>query len=428
MFVDFVSKLPTAILGTIGVFWLVNSFVNKSFKKNLSYNVIVILIYSLLNCGLFIDKTNLIQLLLSLLLMVLVIKCIYDISAVSSIILSIFTIVFLILSKILLSTLFVNSMEIINGNLITSFLFDVSVIVIAYIIAKINIVQRIIRPIIKRFENYTIKGELRIIVLVTGVLTYFNYQMLSNRYLVFCNVCFLLFIFTLIVFSIIYIRNKNRYKELKDSYDNLFDHACLYEEELEKDTLLRHEYKNQLAVIKGLTKNKKVSNHINQILESNKKEELINIKGLNNLPKGGLRGLFYYKITTIRKNNIDFSIDISKNVKGYLSKITLEDMKTLTYILGIFCDNAIEECIKDKKSNISIEMYYIDKEVHIIVSNSIIDKIDLDKIGTRGYSTKGKNRGNGLYLIKKMLQEEEKMYISTKIINNYLIQSLKIRL
>ena len=211
MFVDFVSKLPTAILGTIGVFWLVNSFVNKSFKKNLSYNVIVILIYSLLNCGLFIDKTNLIQLLLSLLLMVLVIKCIYDISAVSSVILSIFTIVFLILSKILLSTLFVNSMEIINGNLITSFLFDASVIVIAYIIAKINIVQRIIRPIIKRFENYTIKGELRIIVLVTGVLTYFNYQMLSNRYLVFCNVCFLLFIFTLIVFSIIYIRNKNRY-------------------------------------------------------------------------------------------------------------------------------------------------------------------------------------------------------------------------
>ena len=100
MFVDFVSKLPTAILGTIGVFWLVNSFVNKSFKKNLSYNVIVIIIYSLLNCGLFIDKTNLIQLLLSLLLMVLVIKCIYDISAVSSVILSIFTIVFLILSKI----------------------------------------------------------------------------------------------------------------------------------------------------------------------------------------------------------------------------------------------------------------------------------------------------------------------------------------
>jgi two-component system sensor histidine kinase AgrC len=237
-----------------------------------------------------------------------------------------------------------------------------------------------------------------------------------------------LFIFTLIVFSIIYIRNKNRYKELKESYDNLFDHACLYEEELEKDTLLRHEYKNQLAVIKGLTKSKKVSNHINQILESNKKEELINIKGLNNLPKGGLRGLFYYKITTIRKNNIDFSIDISKNVKGYLSKIALEDMKTLTYILGIFCDNAIEECIKDKKSNISIEMYYIDKEVHVIVSNSIIDKIDLDKIGTRGYSTKGKNRGNGLYLIKKMLQKEEKMYISTKIINNYLIQSLKIRL
>ena len=122
----------------------------------------------------------------------------------------------------------------INQSLIATFLFNVSNIVIAYIITKINIVQRIIKPIIIRFEKYTIKGELIIIVLVTGVLTFFNYQILSNRYLDFCSVCFLLFIFTLIVFCVIYIRNKNRYKELKDSYDNLFDHACMYEEELEK--------------------------------------------------------------------------------------------------------------------------------------------------------------------------------------------------
>ena len=50
MFVDFVSKLPTAILGTIGVFWLVNSFVNKmnyiqdTYFKNLSSTLILSLL------------------------------------------------------------------------------------------------------------------------------------------------------------------------------------------------------------------------------------------------------------------------------------------------------------------------------------------------------------------------------------------------
>lgn len=428
MFVEYISNLPFCLLGSVGIFLTVNSFINKSFKKNLSYNIIIILIYSFLNCGIFMDKASLLQSILSLLLMILTIKYIYDFSVVSSTILSIVTIIFLISSKTVLSIICINYMDLINSNYLILLLFNTISILMAFLISKINIIQRIIKPLIRRFEHYTIKGELVLIVLITCVISFFNHQIFNNRYLDMCNVCFILFVFTLIIFSMIYIRNKNRYKELKESYDNLFDYACMYEEELEKDTLLRHEYKNQLAVIKGLTKNKKVSNHIDQILESNRKEELINIKGINNLPKGGLRGLFYYKVSTIRKKKIDFSIDISKNVKRYLSKLKLEETKTLTYILGIFCDNAIEECIKDKKSNISIEMYYIDEEVRIIVSNTIIEKVSLDKIGNRGYTTKGINRGNGLYLVNKMLKEDEKMSLSTKIINNYLVQTLKIRL
>jgi two-component system sensor histidine kinase AgrC len=225
----------------------------------------------------------------------------------------------------------------------------------------------------------------------------------------------------------IYIWNKNRYKDLNDSYNILFEYACLYEEELEKDKLTNHEYKNQLAVIKGLTKNKKVLNHIDQILENNKKADTINLHGLNNLPRGGLRGLFYYKISNIKKRNINFSIDISKSVTKSLSKLELEETKTLTYILGVFCDNALEESMKDKNSNISIEMYKIGGEIKIIVSNTIVGKINLNKIGEKGYSTKGNNRGNGLYLVKKLLKNDNKMSLSTKVINNYFVQELSIK-
>ena len=213
---------------------------------------------------------------------------------------------------------------------------------------------------------------------------------------------------------------------MKESYDNLFEYACIYEEELEKDKLLRHEYKNQLAVIKGLSKNKKVINHIDQLLE-NSKDDGISIKGLSNIPKGGLRGLFYYKISTIRKKNINFVIDISKSVKIPLSQLKIEDVKTLTYILGIVCDNAIEECIKNKESNILIEIYKLGKEINFIISNTIIDKINIGKLGEKGYSTKGRNHGNGLYLVNKLLKNNKYISLHTKVINNYFVQEIKIK-
>lgn len=367
------------------------------------------------------------QIILSILIMTLGIKYIYDFSMVSSTILSIATIILLILSKTILAITYINYIEKINSNTIILLIINLITLMVACLLSKVAYIQKLVRPLIMRFEHQVIKGELSLIILIISIILFFNYQLFSNRYLDTCNICFLLFIFMLIVFSLIYIWNKNRYKELKDSYDNLFEYACMYEEELEKDKLLRHEYKNQLAVIKGLTKDKKILNHIDQILESNKKEDIIHIKGLNNLPKGGLRGLLYYKISTIRRKNINFSIDISKSIKRYLSQLKVEETKSLTYILGILCDNAIEECLKDKSSNISIEIYHIDKEINIVVSNTVIDKINLKRIGDKGYSTKGSNHGNGLYLVKKLLKNNDKISLSTKIINNYFVQELKIK-
>lgn len=427
MFVNYLSNLPFCLIGSIGSIFIANNFIKKSFRKNFSYNVIIILIYSLLNCGIFTEDYTAMQIILSVLTMTLSIKYIYDFSVVSSAILSITTIIILMFSKIILSISCINYLEGITSNKVSLLLVNIITIIIAYSISKISYIQKLVKPLIARFEHRVIKGELSLIVLIISIISFFNYQIFSNRYLDTCNICFVLFIFMLIVFSLIYIWNKNRYKELKDSYDNLFEYACMYEEELEKDKLLRHEYKNQLAVIKGLTKNKKILNHIDQILENNKKEDTINIKGLNNLPKGGLRGLFYYKISTIRKKNINFSIDISKSVKRYLSQLKLEETKSLTYILGILCDNAIDECLKDKDSNLSIEIYYIGKEINIVISNTIVNKINLKRIGERGYSTKGINHGNGLYLVKKLLKNDDKISLSTKIINNYFVQELKIK-
>lgn len=223
---------------------------------------------------------------------------------------------------------------------------------------------------------------------------------------------------------IIHVCDTNRYNRLIEKYNNVLDYACTYEEELEKDILLRHEHKNQLAVIKGLSKNQKVKNYIDEILKNNKKDKSLNINGINKLPKGGIRGLIYYKICCMKKKNIKYSLDISKNIKEGFIKVSDKNKRILSYVLGVFLDNAIEECEDNSDGNISIEIYLLNNNINIVVTNTLMDKINIKKIGKRGYSTKGKNRGNGIFLVDNLLKDNKSIKTSNKIINNYFIQEI----
>ena len=52
--------------------------------------------------------------------------------------------------------------------------------------------------------------------------------------------------------------------------------------------------------------------------------------------------------------------------------------------------------------------------------------IDLKKIGEKGYTTKGKNHGHGIFLVKNLLSGNDKITMNTKIINNYFVQEIRI--
>ena len=56
------------------------------------------------------------------------------------------------------------------------------------------------------------------------------------------------------IMALIFVKNRNSYNELTDEYDSLFSYIQNFEEWIEKEQLNRHEYKNQLAVLRCLTK------------------------------------------------------------------------------------------------------------------------------------------------------------------------------
>ena len=169
------------------------------------------------------------------------------------------------------------------------------------------------------------------------------------------NINFLMDIFTITIFItllIIYTNEKNHIENIEKQYDGLFKYVQSFEDWIEKEQINRHEYKNQLAVIRCLTKEKKVKNKIDEILEDN-----INIEGqvvhkLKELPKGGLKGLMYYKAALAQKDKIRLEIDICLEKKTILNKLSKLQVRVLCNLIGIYFDNAIEAARETKKKTV----------------------------------------------------------------------------
>ena len=236
---------------------------------------------------------------------------------------------------------------------------------------------------------------------------------------------FLIFlIFFLLV--IILVGEKNSYVKLSDDYENLFNYVKIFEDCIEDEQLIRHEYKNQLAVLRCLTKEKKVKDKIDEIISDTINIDNHMINQLKNLPSGGLKGLLYYKIAVARNNDINIEVDVSQDASPVLNALNQDELKIISKLIGIYCDNAIEAAKDTKKKIVLIEIYEINDIANIVISNTCKENKVLLNRYDKGISTKGKGRGNGLYFAKKMLNRNTWIEESQEIIDGYYIETLKI--
>ena len=236
----------------------------------------------------------------------------------------------------------------------------------------------------------------------------------------------LIMIVLFIVIMFIYIQGKNDYKQLSDEYDNLFSYIQNFEDFIEKEQLNRHEYKNQLAVLRCLTKEKKVKNKIDEILEDNINIEGQAVTNLRNLPKGGIKGLMYYKAAIAQKQKINLTTDVSIENKGILTKLSEKEIRILCKLIGIYFDNAIEAAAESRKKNLTVEIYELKDKVNVVFSNTFKKHKNMKDRNKKGVSSKGEGRGNGLYFATKLIKENPWVTGKQEIIDNYYIQQLSI--
>lgn len=301
-----------------------------------------------------------------------------------------------------------------------------NVLVVTFGIMLINI--KVILNQLRSFYNNiskrkSISNIIFIILLVIALSTITqatrDYKELKVDY--FINVIIMLIFFIL---TYLFVKSRNSYDRLNVEYENLFTYVQNFEDWIEKEQLNRHEYKNQLAVLRCLTSEKKVKDKIDEILEDS-----INIEGqvvhqLKMLPKGGIKGLMYYKSAIAQKNKIDLEVDVSLETHSILEKLPEKDIKTLCRLIGIYFDNAIEAARETRKKKVLVEVYEIKDHVTFVFSNTFKKAKNFEDRNKKGVSSKGAGHGNGLYFASKLISENPWLSGKQEVIDKYYIQQL----
>lgn len=310
------------------------------------------------------------------------------------------------------------------GNIFSNFCVCVLMIALTFILRK---------PL-RKLMNYKLSENKKIViisVLATIFTAIFFYKFATGYKMNQDVLIYLVSMFAFIIILFTLFRQRIDNENVSKKYDELLDVMKNYESDIEEQRTLRHETKNEFATIKCKLQdkedNKTIIEYIDSVIGEKEKAGSTNYSKFKYLPSNGLKGFFYYKCTEAEKKGISVSVNISKQIENsFLMDIETKDFKDLARIIGVYIDNAIEASSTSEDKKLGIEMYLIKEKIEIIITNTFNNEINLDKIGKESFSTKGKHRGHGLLLVKKILSENNRFEAKKEIRGNIYIQSLKI--
>lgn len=350
-------------------------------------------------------------------------KYIFKISFFQSFLLSITVMIFSFLSEIIFYILIYAPF---NKNLARNYgiemlMGNLSVGIMIVLISKIKFIKKSIKNIFIKLGGFVRLETIFVStfwIIITSILSY----LISRNG--FTNIEFwisALIELAFIVFMLNHFMDKDRYIGLNERFDDLYEYVQTMEESLDNEQMNIHEYKNQLSVIRSMTNNKKIKDYIDSLVDECPDDAKWNTE-LKNLPKCGLKGLLHYKLACAAKKNLNVLITVSPDTASVIKDLSLEEMKQLSRLVGIYMDNAMDAALDTEKKNVALEIYKIKDTVNIVISNSAnIDESKVKMIGKKGFTSKGNGHGRGTYLAKKMLLHNKKFSASNSVVKDYYI-------
>ena len=423
-----IIKVIIGLIMAITIFFIVQDSLKIKSKSNYKL-IIVIILMSLPTIIFYQTEYNAFVSLLTYIFSIVLIKKYFKISLLSSIFICGYSILLIAIIDIIIST--INSIFLTYEELRTlKYVVITNNILIglsAYLVSKIPIIKNKINYLYKRIEkspNYNII-TFTIICILTTIITFFNITeifKLNIYYLITISSIFVLFLL-----YYFYISELNNYEKLNDKYNILFDYVQTFEDWIDNEQLYRHELKNNLSMIRNMTNNKKIINKIDNMLNMNINIDDEYVEILKYIPKGGLKGLLYYKIALAKSENVNIVIEISSKVTSRMKKITENKLRQIGIVIGIYLDNAIEAAATSKKKLITLEIYEINSNIVFVISNTYNKMLSIKDMNKKGYTTKGENHGKGLYYVSKILRKYKWLESSQIYLNDFFIQKLSVK-
>lgn len=282
-----------------------------------------------------------------------------------------------------------------------------------------------------------IKSTVFIMLLIVTLLTMSSYYIfdylfddVENSLYIALTIQIVYFICLLFMFYIVIKNMKKEHLIAQKAIE--VEQFSIYMTELEQVNRdmhkFRHDYNNILLTIQGYLQDNQIEElkafFQREILQTHKytlsKSTIFN--NLEHIQNRNVKGLLAAKILQAQERDIELTIEIPEPLEEF--KI---DSINLVRVLGIFLDNAIEQC--EIESNKKINFAALDTEhstVFVIqnpVSNSFLSISDIYK---KGVSSKGPNRGLGLFTAKALINQQPNCTLHTRIEHFYFIQELEI--
>ena len=269
--------------------------------------------------------------------------------------------------------------------------------------------------------------------LVMESLSYFEYaydiQSKTVRHLIL--VFYLLFFMGIIKKLDTYLKEKLQEKLNQEQalrYRDMERYSRHIEELYKEVRSFRHDYTNLLTSLRlgieeeDMEQIKEVYDSVLKDSSQKLQDNKYDLGRLVNIRDRALKSLLAGKFIKAREKDIVFNVEVPEEIQ--VEGMSLLDFLT---IVSILCDNAIEASAEASQPHVSIAFLKNGAQETFIIENSIKDEgIDISEIFSFGVSSKGEERGVGLYTVMKLVETYPNTSLNTTCQNQVFRQVLTV--
>ncbi|OOS17513.1 sensor histidine kinase [Streptococcus mitis] len=269
--------------------------------------------------------------------------------------------------------------------------------------------------------------------LVMQSLSYFEYEqgIQSTTVRHFILVFYLLFFMGVIKKLDTYLKDKLRERldqEQALRYRDMERYSRHIEELYKEVRSFRHDYTNLLTSLRlgieeeDMEQIKEVYDSVLKDSSEKLQDNKYDLGRLVNVRDRALKSLLAGKFLKARDKKIVFNVEVPEEIQ--VEGMSLLDFLT---IVSILCDNAIEASAEASQPHVSIAFLKNEEQETFIIENSIKEEsIDISEIFSFGASSKGEERGVGLYTVMKIVESHPNTSLNTTCQNQIFRQVLTV--